>query len=255
VAALFDHPAYYDLLLRTTSREECQFLKGCFERYAARPVQRVFEPACGSGRLLIRLAKSGFEVSGFDLNRHAVEYCNARLKRHGLPPSAAVRDIEDFHLSRRVDAAFNLISSFQHLPTECSALRHLQSMAASVACGGLYIIGLQLLPSRGRRIALERWSGRRGRLSVTARVWTKRIHRRRRQELCGISVAVVTSRRRLKIAEDMILRTYTAHQMWQLLRKVGQFEVAATFDFGYDLRNPVSIDAGTQDVVYVLRRR
>ena len=98
-------------------------------------------------------------------------------------------------------------------------------------------------------------SGRRGRLSVTARLWTKRIHLKRRQELCGITVVVVTSRRRLEIAEDMILRTYTAHQMWRLLRKVGQFEVAATYDFRYDLRNPISIDAGTQDAVYVLRKR
>jgi len=255
VAALFDHPAYYDLLLRTASGEECQFLKGCFERYAGRPVRRVFEPACGSGRLLIRLGLSGFEVSGFDLNRHAVQYCNARLTRYGLPPSAVVRDIEDFRLSRRADAAFNLISSFQYLPTERSALRHLQSMVASLARGGLYIIGLQLLPLRGRRIALEKWAGRRGPLSVTARIWTKRIERRSRRELCGLSVNVVTPRRRLTITEDMILRTYTAHQMRRLLRKVSQFEVAATYDFRYDLAHPASIDARTQDAVYVLRRR
>jgi SAM-dependent methyltransferase len=255
VDGLFGHPAYYDLLVRATSREECRFLESCFERYAPFQVRRLFEPACGSGRLLIRLAKRGFEVSGFDLNRQAVEYCNSRLKRHGFPPTALVRDIEHFRLPKKMDAAFNLISSFQHLSSERAAVRHLQSMAASLVRGGLYIIGLQLLPSCGRRIESERWFGRNGRLSVAARVWTKQIHRRKRQELCGISAVAVTSRQRFKISEEMVLRTYTAYQMSQLLRKVNHFEVAATYDFNYDVDTPVPIDARTQDVVYVLRKR
>ena len=125
-----------------------------------REVRRVFEPACGSGRLLVRLGRSGFEVSGCDLNRHAVEYCNARLSRHGLPPCAkSARYPRNSVCRPRVDAAFNMIGSFQHLLTEQSALRHLRSMAASLAPGGVYIIGLQLLPLLGRAACVRTMVG------------------------------------------------------------------------------------------------
>ena len=92
---------------------------------ARRPVRRVFEPACGSERLLIRFAESGFEVSGNDLNRVAVEYCNARFARKGFPAAAVLGDMANFRLSRKVDAAFNTINSFRHLLSEELAESHL----------------------------------------------------------------------------------------------------------------------------------
>ncbi|MFB6452765.1 hypothetical protein [Bradyrhizobium tunisiense] len=50
-------------------------------------------------------------------------------------------------LPAKVDAAFNLMSSFQILPTERAAEDHLRSMAANIAKGGLYILALHLTPS------------------------------------------------------------------------------------------------------------
>ena len=63
-----------------------------------------FEPACGTGRLLVKLAAAGYQVAGNDLSRKAVDYCNARLARHGFPAAATVGDMADFRLPRKVDA-------------------------------------------------------------------------------------------------------------------------------------------------------
>ena len=85
------------------SARECDFLVGCFDRHAQRRVRRLFEPACGSGRLLVKLAQRGFKVLGWDLSGASVDYCNRRLKRHGLPPAAALGDIVNVTLPAKVE--------------------------------------------------------------------------------------------------------------------------------------------------------
>ncbi len=151
-ADIYDYPRYYDLVYGSDWHAEFRFLLGCFDRHARAPVRRVFEPACGTGRLLFRLGREGYEVSGLDLNPKAVQYCNDRLVRHGLPASVLVGDMTRFHLPRKVDAAFNMINSFRHLPDESSAQRHLQAMARA-----LPRVAPTCSDCTSRRPAVARW--------------------------------------------------------------------------------------------------
>ncbi|PAO90256.1 methyltransferase type 11, partial [Stutzerimonas stutzeri] len=104
-ANLYDYPRYYDLVYGSDWKAEFDFLIACFDSLAKRPVERIFEPACGTGRLLYRLAKVGYDVSGLDLNPNAVDYCNQRLERHGFPATTFVGDMVDFHLPKKAHAA------------------------------------------------------------------------------------------------------------------------------------------------------
>lgn len=252
---LYDYPQYYDLVFRSSSREEVHFLKACFEEHARCRVRRLFEPACGTGRLLIHFAECGFDVSGNDLNPRAVEYCNARFLRRGLAATAVVGDMVDFRLRRKANAAFNMINSFRHLLSEESAESHLNSVASNLSKGGLYILGLHLLPSRGKRINREKWSSRRGKLSVVSRLWSKRLDYHKREETCGMAFDISTPRRQWRIEGEFVFRTYTARQMQLLFAKLPQFEVAATYDFRLEASRPTPVEPESEDVVYVLRRR
>ncbi len=249
---MYDYPKYYDLVFGVGSSAECD---GCFDRHADRRVRRLFEPACGSGRLFVKFADRGFQVFGYDLNRASVDYCNDRFKRRGLPRSAIFGDIVEVSLPSKVDAAFNMISSFQLLPTERAAENHLRSMAANVAKGGVYILGLHLKPSRGAPIHSERWAATRGRLSVVSRIWTKQTHSRQREVLCGMISDIRTPRAFVRIIAELRFRTYSASQIQRLFDKVDEFQPVATYDFTYDLMNPISVGPETPDVVYVLHRR
>jgi len=73
-AHLYDYPKYYDLLFGSNWKAKFDFLESCFEKHARRCVRRLFEPACGTGRLLIKLSQAGYEVSGNDLTPHSVAY-------------------------------------------------------------------------------------------------------------------------------------------------------------------------------------
>lgn len=251
---LYDYPVYYDLVFGSDWKAERDFLTACFSEYGIPPTGRLFEPACGTGRLMFRLARRGYDVSGLDLNARAVEYCNRRLERHGFPPSAFVGDMADFRLRRKVDAAFNMINSFRHLPSDKAARAHLQCMAAAVRRGGIYVLGLHLTPVAGAACDEEAWSARRGNLVVNTYLKTTDRDLRRRQERCWMRCDVHMPTRSFRIDDELVFRTYTWSQFRRLLDTVGEFELAATYDFTYDRKRPVCVDDTTEDVVFVLRR-
>lgn len=254
-ANIYDYPKYYDLLFGSDWKAEYAFICGCFVQHADRPVRRVFEPACGTGRLLIKLAQAGYRVSGLDLNPKAVDYCNARLKRLGFPPTAFVGDMTDFRLPRQIDAAFNTINSFRHLRTERQAENHLRCVARSLLKGGLYLLGFHLTPSRGDACSEESWTARRGHLGVNSRMWSIEVDRRRRTELVGFTFDVYTPTRQFRLVDQFTFRTYNATQFRRLLDRVGELEWIESYDFSYDLDEPAEIDDQTEDVVFVLRKR
>jgi SAM-dependent methyltransferase len=253
--SIYDHPKYYDLVFGADCAAEVKFILGCGKRFMRTELKRCFEPACGTGRLLYALARRGYEVAGLDLNPKAVEFCNARFGRHGLSPPAVVADMSDFRVARRYDVAFNTINSFRHLRDEATARDHLQCMGKAVRVGGLYLLGIHLSPTAAAPSETESWSARRGHLSINTHMWTKKRDTRRRVERFGIRFDVHCPSRSLRIVDELVLRSYTANQMNRLIGSSRVWEIAETFDFSYDLDEPIEVDAATEDVVYALRRR
>lgn len=252
---LYDYPKYYDLIFGSDWAAEYKFLLAGFQRYSRRPVHSVFEPACGTGRLLIKLAQAGYTVAGNDLNEKAIQYCNQRLTRHGFPPTAFVGDMADFRLKKKVDAAFNLINTFRHLPTEAAAEAHLRCVADSLVKGGLYFLGLHLTPKSPPVCTQESWSSSRGHLSVISNLWSIGIDKRRREEHIGVTYDVHTPTKQFRIEDRTVFRTYTVLQMFDLLATEPRFELVETYDFRYDIDEPIELGYETEDVVYVLRKK
>jgi SAM-dependent methyltransferase len=253
-ANLYDYPRYYDLVFGSDWKAELDFLLAVFDTFVPGRVRRVFEPACGTGRLLFRLAREGLAASGLDLNPRAVEFCNRRLVRHGFPASAFVGDMSHFKLPRPVDAAFNTINSFRHLLSEEAARSHLQSVAGALRRGGVYVLGLHLTPTAGSPIDEERWSARRGHLAINTHLKTYDLDLRRRTERCRMEMRVMTPTQSRQIVDELIFRTYTAPQLARLVESVPQLQLAATYDFRYRLDRPTEIQADTQDVVLILKK-
>ncbi len=253
--SLYDFPKYYDLLFGFDWKAECKFLQECFATYAKCKVKRLFEPACGTGRLLIKLAERGYEVSGNDINPHAIKYCNDRLHRYGFPESGVIGDMSDFTVKKKFHAAFNMINSFRHLGTEKQATQHFQCMADGLTKGGLYILGVHLIPTDGPRMENESWVARRGNLQVNSHMWCKELDMKGRNEKLGMTLDIYTPTSHRQILDEMNYRTYTAKQMQTLLARVPELEIAAVHDFDYDMETLIEIDETSEDVVYVLRKR
>ena len=251
---LYDHPKYYDLVFGSDWKAEFDFLQACFAKHADRTVRTLFEPACGTGRLMIKFAQAGYEVAGNDLCEKAIDYCNARLARNGFATSAVVGNMADFHLRPGVDAAYNMINSFRHLNRESQALSHLQCVADSLAPGGIYVLGFHLTPTQGTPLSEESWSARRGPLAVLSHMCTIDVDLAQRTEWVDMTFDVYTPTRSFQLSEKIPFRTYTARQMLRLLKRVKSLDIVATYDFAYDSDHPIRVGPETEDVVYVLKK-
>lgn len=252
---LYDYPKYYDLVYGSDWRAEFDFLQACFDKHSDRPIQRLFEPACGTGRLMIKLAERGYEVAGNDLNAKAIAFCNERLLRRGYPSSAQVGDMSDFRLPRKVDAAYNMINSFRHLMTEAAARSHFECISRCLAKGGLYVVGIHLTPTEGNRVEEEEWAARRGNLAVVSSMWTTDLDLKRRIETVGMSFDIYTPTQHTRILDEMYYRTYTARQFRNLLARTPELEPVAVYDFTYDIGETIQVGPQSEDTVWVLRKR
>ena len=254
-ASIYDFPNYYDLVFGSDTAAEIRFLYDCFSKYLDRTPKRLFEPACGTGRLIYKLGKQGFEVGGIDLNEKAVKYCNRRLERGGLKGRVVHGDMCEFKVKKPYDAAFNTINSFRHLPSEEAALAHFSAMAGAVRAGGIYVLGFHLTPTRGPATDYESWSAKRGQLCINTYMWPVDKKPRQRMERFGIRFDVHKPSEEFRIEDVLELRSYTADQFKSLVHAATEWELLDVYDFAYDITSPVKLTRTTEDIVSVFRRR
>ncbi|MDR3110017.1 MAG: class I SAM-dependent methyltransferase [Planctomycetaceae bacterium] len=254
-ASIYDHPKYYDTLYFANSALEVNFLVACFERYASGSVRRLFEPACGTGRLLWRVAKLGYDIHGIDLNPQAVAYCNKRLRSHGFPETAIVADMTTYRHKPLADAAFNTISSFCHLTTDEQAASHLNSVADSLKKSGLYILAFHLVPTCKPECDHDSWSAQRGSLRLFANLSTTNRNLKTRIDDIEFNVTVRTPNKQFELHDSFPMRNYTLQNFTSLLETTNRFQIEETFTFQFDINEPTRLDEQSEDVVFVLRKK
>jgi len=163
----YDHPQYWDLAFRDETLMEADFVDAVAKTYCEFPVKRVLEPGCGGGRLVVELASRGYSVTGFDLSSPAINYLQRRLKRRGLRAKVFEGDMTNMQIDPPVDLAICPMNTFRHLVTENDARSHLESIAASLRPGGIYLLGFHLLPPDIDPESTERWAARHSSTRVT----------------------------------------------------------------------------------------
>ena len=159
-------------------------------------------------------------MTGFDLNRPSLDYLRRRLARRGLRADVFQADMADFRLPEPVDAAFCTVNTFRHLLTEQSARRHLECIAESLRPGGIYILGLHLLPPDASEEDTERWTERQGRTQVTVTLRVLSTDRRRRIERLRVSLLARVGAKEVRLRDEFPFRMYTAAQFRRLLATV-----------------------------------
>jgi len=259
--SIYDYPNLYDVLFSDLCHPEIDFLTAIFRQYCSgKKNPSIFEPACGSGRLLYHLTKLGFDITGLDLNPLAVAFCNRRLKKHGLKESAVVGNMASFSLAdlgkrKHFDVAFNLVSSFLHLTTETDAQDHLHAVADVLKPKGIYLLGFHLKPTGEQLCLHEQWSLRRGLLSVKSNLQSLSQDLEKRIEMIEVRIKAETPKKRYNIVDRFPFRIYSAQQFHNLLAAVNRFNILETYSFDYDISQPMAVTGDTEDVVFVLERR
>jgi len=172
-ADFYADPLVYDVLHAPGTAQEARALLRVVKRYMPiTPPLSVLEPACGTGRLLINLAKKGHSCIGFDLSGDMVAFAGAAAKEAGVAERLRVfeADMRDFDAGQRlpkVHIAFNPINTIRHLETDAAVLEHFAAVGRVLAPGGIYIVGLSLCAYGLEVLAEDVWTGKGRGLNVT----------------------------------------------------------------------------------------
>jgi SAM-dependent methyltransferase len=105
---------------------------------------RVLEVACGSGRVLVPLARAGFDIVGVDISPHMLALTRAKLDAEPAAPLAArlvQADMRDFRLETTgFDLAIAAVKSLAYLTERDDQLRCLKTIATHLRPGGVLAI-------------------------------------------------------------------------------------------------------------------
>jgi SAM-dependent methyltransferase len=106
----------------------------------------VLELACGTGRVLVPLARAGNQVTGVDLSPHMLALAREKLAREGAEVRLRTRlvqaDMRDFDLGQQFDLAVIAVKSFVYLTRKEEQLQALGNVARHLRSGGLLAMDL-----------------------------------------------------------------------------------------------------------------
>ncbi len=265
----YDTPLYYDIVFDEGTPQEADFLEAAFYKHSLpdasarsssrRP--RLLEPACGSGRLALEMARRGWRVAGFDGNPRMIAFAQQRLAAAGLRPKPRLWEdwMQSFTLPEGVKGGFDLahclVSTFKYLRTEKDAAECLRRVAAALRPGGLFLLGLHLTDYLSGREEHERWVAKREGVEVICNTHTWPADAKARVEELRTRLKVTDAGRTHVQETRWQFRTYNAAQLKSLLKKVPELELVIVHDFTYDFTAPRQLDDSYADVLLTLRRR
>ena len=104
---------------------------------------RVLEIGCGTGRILLPIARAGCEITGLDGSRQMLERCRAKLGAESSAVQSRVKlvrnDMRSFDLGATLALVLAPFRVVQHLTTSDDQLRFLATVARHLAPGGRLI--------------------------------------------------------------------------------------------------------------------
>lgn len=119
---------------------DVEFYLACARRFGG----PILELGTGTGRVLIPLARAGFDVVGIDLSSAMLELAAARVRED--PAAARIRliegDMRDFALEQRFALAMVPARAFQHLIEPEDQRRALQCIHRHLDKGGHLVVDL-----------------------------------------------------------------------------------------------------------------
>jgi SAM-dependent methyltransferase len=135
-------PEVYDMVESDT--EELDFILG----YAKKVGGPVLEPACGTGRLLIPLAREGFEITGDDINQQMLTGLNRHLEAEPMEVKDMVTvvrgDMQTFKLDSTFNFAFLSVNALLYIWTAQGQQETISNIYRHLNPGGTLLVDVYL---------------------------------------------------------------------------------------------------------------
>jgi SAM-dependent methyltransferase len=131
---------FYDALYETKDYDaEVAYLEEAFRRYGSFPVRTVLDVGCGTGGHALPLAGRGYAMTGVDRSSPMIELARQKLSQQALHVDFHVADARSFTLGRTFDAVVCMFAALGYLTENEDVSAALQTIAAHLRPGGLFI--------------------------------------------------------------------------------------------------------------------
>jgi hypothetical protein len=178
-ADAYADPSVYDVLHTPGSAAEVDGLERIVERFVSRRPYAVrwLEPCSGTGRFMRVAAGRGGRVLGVELDPRVAAYANARFADRGWKRRACtivgdIRTLDRIEYPAGFGGPFGFAfcphNSLRHLGSARDLTAHLRAVAAVLAPGGVYAVGIGLQEPGGEIFGEDVYEAQRGRTRVCA---------------------------------------------------------------------------------------
>ena len=136
----------YDIIAPFYDVEHARFQEDLdmYRNFAELSGGAILELASGSGRVLLPLARAGYQITGVDSSAKMLEIARLQALAEGLTArvTLAQQDMSHLQLGRKFRMAFVALGSFAHLITRQQQQQALTAIRAHLSKGGTFIIDI-----------------------------------------------------------------------------------------------------------------
>ena len=133
----FDTPYYHILYSNRDYTEAENFITQLTAELQLPKNSEIIDLACGKGRHSVFLNKLGYKVLGLDLSKKSIEH-NQQFENENL--QFKVHDMRDMVAHSKVDAVFNLFTSFGYFDSQDDDRKVFKSVSDVLKSDGFFVL-------------------------------------------------------------------------------------------------------------------
>ena len=228
---LYNLPLYYDIAFAWDLNPELDFFERLYERFVPFDVQRILEPACGTGRFLRAFPTRGYVITGYDRSPEMLAFASARIAEAGIAEMAeAVQgEMASAKYDREFDMALNSINSLGYLLTDEEIILHFKLTGEALRPGGIYVVHIACALDCEPDPEGDTWTTERDGISVTTTWGVEREDREARlsHQLCRMEID--NHGRAMTLVEPHVMRLWFYEEFRDLVGESGTLELKAVY--------------------------
>jgi len=128
----------FDFLFAAEKKDDIMMYVKIAKKYG----DSILEAACGSGRILIPLAKKGFHITGFDNSMRLLSIARNRIRKEDIGNNVYLfaGNMKDFSVKKKFTMVFVAYNTFNHILEEDHQKRFLHTVYNCLHPKGLFMM-------------------------------------------------------------------------------------------------------------------
>jgi len=252
-ASVYDSPFYYEIAFGFRDiRSEVDFFERSIKKFSKIKVRQVLDVGCGPSPYMLELAKRGYVFTGLDLSKAMLEYSLEKAKKGGIRIRTIHADMRNFKVEEMFDFAFCMLGSIE-VESNSDFLSHLDSMAACLKNGGLYLIDAAV-QFDWTRLGSESWTIIKDELVVNVTWQGVPLNYVEQKIVERITIEAIEKRKTRIFKTEKVGKLIFPQEFLELISKNEKFDFLGWYN-SFDLKQPLEKATRFNRPMTLLRRK